>query len=190
MLNAGSNVYLDGYWQHCGYFNNLPSTIFNELTVREPFSSSFDGYVKALNSCASPVSIHVRHGDYISDSNANHLMGVMPLDYYYQAIRIIRERVKDPVFFIFSDNLGWVKDHLAIPEPLIFVDVEEGNIDYLELQLMSKCRHNILANSTFSWWGAFLNQAPDKVVIAPAKWVVPHDLNEKIKLQFPSWIKL
>lgn len=190
VLKVSSNVYLDGYWQHYKYFERFPSLIYNELTVKEPFNNSFSTLAKTINNHRSSVSIHIRHGDYISDSNANNLMGVLPLEYYYRAIQAIREQVNNPVFFIFSDNLGWVRDNLVISEQVVYVEAEGGEKDYLELQLMSKCHHNIIANSTFSWWGAFLNQAPDKIVIAPGRWVVPQELNKNVKLLFPSWISL
>lgn len=190
LLKVSSNVYLDGYWQHHQYFQNIDSAVFNELTLKESYNLSPGYNFSDLQCMESSVSVHVRRGDYISDPNANNLMGVLPIEYYLSAIDVILQKVSNPCFFVFSDDLNWVRNNLKFPGSVKFVEIENGKWDYVELDLMSKCRHNIIANSTFSWWGAFLNRNPDKIVIAPDKWVVPQELNDKVKLQFPSWIKL
>ena len=146
--------------------------------------------VSEIEQSQSAVSIHIRRGDYVSDADANNLMGILPMGYYDRAVNYINERVKNPSYYIFSDDLEWTKDHLKVDAPLTFVDLENGSRDYIELDIMRKCRHNIIANSSFSWWAAFLNQHPDKIVVAPARWVMPDETNRRIAIQFPSWIKL
>jgi hypothetical protein len=133
------------------------------------------------------VSVHVRRGDYVSDKNANSLMGVLPVNYYLSAIRHMRENVKDAYFYFFSDDLDWVKDNVQTDANCEFV---EAGTDYIELDLMSQCRHNVIANSSFSWWGAFLNQNPEKIVVAPRQWVIPPAINNQVNIQFPSWTLL
>lgn len=189
LLKASRNVYLDGYWQHYKYFENLNPGILDELTVIEPYTAQEHELLSAIQQNNS-VSLHIRRGDYITDRDAYHFMGVMPVEYYNAAIRHIIESVQHPAFFIFSDDLQWAKDHIRLDAPVTFVQLDDGKKDYRELDLMSKCRHNIIANSSFSWWGAFLNRYPGKIVIAPQKWIVPEERNKKIQLQFPGWVKM
>ena len=189
LLNVSSNVYLDGYWQHYKYFQNICPEIFNELTVKEtPSGAAVFG--KNIIENHSSVSIHIRRGDYINDSDALNLMGVLPLAYYYNAVDLMNTKLVNPVYYIFSDELDWVKDNLQINAEVVYVDMGDDCKDCIELELMSKCSHNIIANSSFSWWAAYLNSNPNKIVISPAKWVIREDVNARIKLQFPSWIKL
>ncbi|RYX87468.1 alpha-1,2-fucosyltransferase [bacterium] len=98
----------------------------------------------------------------------------------------IKQKFPDAVFFFFSDDLDWVKNNIQTDAPAYYVD---GNADYIDLDLMKSCNHNIIANSTFSWWGAFLNRNPNKIIIAPNHWSPRDDVNKNIHLQFPSWIK-
>jgi len=97
-------------------------------------------------------------------------------------------KIRHPTFYIFSDDLNWVKSNLALNVEMVFVDIDNGTKDYLELNAMAKCRHNIIANSSFSWWGAFLNKNENKIVIGPKSWVVNEVLNHKIHILFPNWV--
>jgi len=134
------------------------------------------------------VSLHIRRGDYLTMQKAIDTIGVCPLDYYDKAIREITRKIKNPTFFIFSDDINWVKENLKTNSPTIFVS--GGKLkDYEELILMSKCKHNIIANSSFSWWGAWLNNNPNKIVIAPKKWF--KDTSKNTRDLIPeSWLKL
>lgn len=190
VLKTFPNVYLDGYWQHYKYFEHIDTEIFNELTLKDTTECAGYNIFEQVKQDNSSVSIHIRRGDYIDDPEANNLMGVLPLQYYNTAIERIKEKVNNSRFYVFSDDLNWAQDNFKINFPVTFVDIANGSKDYLELDLMSKCRHNIIANSTFGWWGAFLNQNPDKIIIAPSKWVQPVHINSKIELQFPSWVKI
>jgi len=190
LLQASSPVYLNGYWQHYKYFENIDPRIREELTLKENELADAPAIVGEILGNESSVSLHVRRGDYITDRDAYNFMGVMPLAYYHQAINYIIAKGIKPSFYVFSDDLDWVKDNIQVNAPLTCVDLHGGQKDYVELDLMSKCRHNIIANSSFSWWGAFLNQNPGKIVIAPAQWVKPEDVNRKIELVFPTWTKI
>lgn len=190
LMQVKDRAYLDGYWQHHRYFANLYPRVLEELTVREAYTGSALAWLHELQSQPAAVSVHIRRGDYLTDKAAFSLMGILPLEYYHQAIAYISQRVPAACFYFFSDDLDWVKDNLRPAQPSRYVEIAGGAKDYVELDLMSKCKHNIIANSSFSWWGAFLNRNTDKIVVAPHKWVVPEDTNNKIKLQFPSWVKL
>lgn len=183
------NCYLEGYWQCYQYYKNLDPVIFNELTLKDNNELLNNNITNYITNHSSSVSIHIRRGDYITDTDANKLMGILPLDYYHKATDYIAETITNPTYFIFSDDLDWAKDNLQLSAEVVLVDIASGTKDYLELDLMSKCKHNIIANSSFSWWGAFLNRNPDKIVIAPRKWVVPENINSNIHLQFPEWVK-
>jgi hypothetical protein len=115
------------------------------------------------------VSLHIRRGDYVSSAINQRIYGTCDLDYYERAIKIISTKVSDPIFYIFSDDIDWAKKHLQSEGQYIFVDWNNAETNYEDLRLMYHCKHNIIANSSFSWWGAWLNQNPHKLVIAPAK---------------------
>lgn len=187
LFKVSSNIYIDGYWQHYKYFENIDPLIFKELTIKSPYTDFVQSTIQHIIGNENSVSIHIRRGDYITDKQANNLMGVLPLNYYYSAIDIIKQRILNPTFYIFSDDLEWVKNNLSISSPCRYID---GGKDYFDLDLMSKCKHNIIANSSFSWWGAFLNKNINKIVIAPKQWVLPESINKNIELIFPSWTKI
>lgn len=187
VFKTPADVYIDGYWQHHKYFENMQPQIFEELTLKEPLSHEAATWLSAIKNDKSSVAVHIRRGDYVTDSGANYLMGVLPVNYYQQAISYLKQKISNPTFYFFSDDLDWVKNNITTSAPAYYVD---GNTDYVDLDLMRQCSHNIIANSTYSWWGAFLNMNPDKIVIAPEKWSAREDVNKNIQLQFPSWIKL
>jgi hypothetical protein len=183
-------TYLNGYWQHREYFESIHSIIFQELRVKSEFTKPFTHYYQQLESDNASVSLHIRRGDYITDQATNDFIGVLPLSYYRQAIDIIKGKVPNPSFYVFSDDLDWAKEHLQLDGVVHFMDLENGSCDYIELELMSKCRHNIIANSSFSWWGAFLNQNQSKIVISPAQWLKRREVNDRVKIQMSSWTKI
>ncbi len=133
------------------------------------------------------ISLHVRRSDYVTDQKVNAIHGQTSLDYYEQAITYIKERTQKPQLFIFSDDIAWVQEHLKTDVPMIFIPLTIK--DYEAQHLMSLCRHNILANSTYSWWAAWLNANPQKIVIAPKKWFNDNsrDTNDLIP---ENWITL
>jgi len=186
IYNLSGRVYLEGYWQHNNYFRDLNPQVLKELTLKTEFSEGISKLKIEIQNRNS-VSIHIRRGDYITDKIANSLMGSLDSSYYLKAIKAIESRYKDCFFYIFSDDMGWAKRELAFLENKRFV---ENYADYEDLILMSTCKHNIIANSSFSWWGAFLNPNSHKTVIAPKNWVKVPEINEKIKIQMPTWIKL
>lgn len=159
------NIYLDGYWQSEKYFMDIESLIREDFS----FKNSLVGRnYEASNEIANhnSVSLHVRRGDYLNVPLYQH---ICTLDYYNKAIQYITKQIKEPRFYVFSDDISWCKANLSIKNA-IFVDWNTGKSNDIDMQLMSLCKHNIIANSSFSWWGAWLNRNPEKIVIAPMPW--------------------
>ena len=161
------NVYLDGWWQSQKYFKDIRSQLLKDFTnKKDPQGQNVD-WLKSIQSSNS-ISLHVRRGDYANNKNTKSYHGLIGLDYYKAASSKIAKKVKDPHFFVFSDEPEWCKKNLKLDFPTTYIS---GNKDGSEdLRLMKNCKHNIIANSSFSWWGAWLNRHPDKMVIAPKRW--------------------
>lgn len=190
LLNASNNVYLDGFWQSEKYFSDIKGILRQEFTLKFPPSALFNQISDAIASACS-VSLHIRRGDMANDPAANRLHGTCSLDYYDRAIQHIAKHINQPHFFIFSDDPMWVKEHLNLSFPSTLVSYQSSLHDYEELHLMSRCHHHITANSSFSWWGAWLNPRPDKIVITPKKWfgdfADDHDTKDLIP---DNWLRL
>jgi hypothetical protein len=169
ILKAGDDIYLDGYWQSYRYFNHLADTLRAEL-VPVPAPSPQDQVVLDSIDTTNSVSVHVRRGDYVTHKAAAIKHGVCSLDYYRIAIQTLESDVRDPHFFVFSDDPTWTREHLSFPGPATFVDHNGPNTAFQDLRMMSRCKHHVIANSTFSWWGAWLNPRKDKMVVAPRNW--------------------
>lgn len=161
--------YLSGYWQSERYFAEAADCIRSIFTF-PPIQESKNLEVLRRIESTQSVSVHIRRADYLRYSHFQHLDQT---DYYQRAIAEIQKRVNNPVFYVFSDDIPWCKENLPLPEGTTFVDWNRGDASYRDMQLMSLCRHNIIANSTFSWWGAWLNSSPHKIVIAPEQVFVP-----------------
>jgi hypothetical protein len=163
------NALYVGYWQSANYFAELAAELRKELTPLAEPNAANAAYAAKI-AAGNAVSLHVRRGDYASVAHTNQTHGLAPLDYYREAIRVMRERIESPVFFVFSDDLAWCRENLPLGESAVFVEGNGGAMAYEDLRLMSQCRHHVIANSSFSWWGAWLNPSPAKIVIAPARW--------------------
>lgn len=161
---------LDGYWQCPAYFAGAEDTIRREFTLRSQPSSPNPAMLRRIQA-VNAVSLHVRRGDYLTLKDTP----VLPLHYYTSASKLITGRVPDPHWFVFSDDIAWAQDNLRLSQPTVFVDVNGPEADYEDLRLMSACKHHVIANSSFSWWGAWLNGRSDKVVVAPKYWMCRHD---------------
>ncbi|MCK9409942.1 MAG: alpha-1,2-fucosyltransferase [Bacteroidetes bacterium] len=182
------NVYLDGYWQSERYFKDIEHVIRNDFRFKhQPDSVNLDLIQKMGNECS--VSLHIRRGDYVADERSNAVHGTMGIEYYKNAVQYIVEREANPQFYMFSDDRQWIEQNFKIPFPITFICHNTGSKSYEDIRLMSMCKHNIIANSSFSWWGAWLNNNASKIVIAPKKWF--NDPTKDTKDLFPeSWIKL
>lgn len=183
-FNLIDDCYLSGYWQSECYFKPFESIIRQDFTFREPLSGQNSDLALEIANTQS-VSLHVRRGDYVSDS----IMDVCSLEYYRKAISYIADRVERPVFYVFSDDMAWVRKNLSVTFPCTYVDHNRRAESYRDMQLMSLCSHHIIANSSFSWWGAWLNSREDKIVLAPQRWFVNDTKNVKDLFPF-GWVPL
>lgn len=162
VLNFKDHIWLTGFFQSYKYFEDIQDVIRSEFKLRADFP------VNNNITETESVFIHIRRGDYVSNGAANKFFGLCSLDYYQRAINIMSERLINPKFFIFSDDISWVRDNLKLVNA---VYVSDGKLkDFEELSLMSQCHHAITANSSFSWWGAWLINNPSKIVITPQQW--------------------
>jgi hypothetical protein len=169
VTGLGNNIYLDGYFGNEKYFISIENIIRDEFRVTKTPDSINEMFLQKIKSTNS-VALHVRRGDYVSNKETNAVHGVCSIAYYKEAIARVADKTSDPHFFIFSDDMPWVKENLQINE--FPVDYIEHNKDlaHEDLRLMYSCKHTIIANSSFSWWGAWLNSNPGKIIIAPEKW--------------------
>ncbi|MBT9150861.1 MAG: O-antigen biosynthesis glycosyltransferase WbnK [candidate division WS2 bacterium] len=135
------------------------------------------------------MSLHIRRGDYVFNLHTNQFHGTCDLDYYFRCVEYLTTKVKNPHFFIFSDEPEWARNNLKLSYPTTLVDHNEADKNYEDLRLMSQCKYHIIANSTFSWWGAWLSQNPEKIVFAPKRWLKSDDYNPK-DLMPDKWIKV
>jgi hypothetical protein len=169
ILETASDCYLAGYWQSEKYFRNSEETIRADFAFKTPLTGrNTETAANIANSNA--VSLHVRRGDYAANPRTLAVHGLCSADYYHSAIKFVAGHVESPEFFIFSDDIPWVKQHLSIAHPCHYIEHNKGEDSHNDMRLMSLCRHHIIANSSFSWWGAWLNPTPDKIVVAPRRW--------------------
>jgi len=163
------SCYLYGYWQSEKYFKPIADIIRQDFKFRHDLQARNLELARQMAACTA-VSLHVRRGDYVSDAKTNNTHGLCSLTYYRDAVAHITEHVSSPHFFIFSDDIEWCREHLNLDFPATYIDHNTGDDSYRDMQLMSLCDHHIIANSSFSWWGAWLNPSPEKIVIAPIRW--------------------
>jgi len=182
----GDDAYLDGYWQSEKYFKHIESIIRNEFTLKN-ISKAVKEIIFDIEK-NNTVSIHTRRADYVTLKNVNERYGICSIEYYQAAINNISEQINSPNYYIFSDDVAWVKENLKLKGPMTVVS-EDGFNDYEEIIIMSKCKYNIIANSSFSWWGAWLNENSNKIVIAPKKWLSTDEFDVSYMLP-NNWIKL
>ncbi|MEM7438098.1 MAG: alpha-1,2-fucosyltransferase [Pseudomonadota bacterium] len=161
---------LKGYWQSERYFKDQEAAIREDLTFSTPPGPETARIVEEIAS-APAVSLHIRRGDYVSNAKYNAAHGTTSLSYYQTAAQLIAENMSaQPVIYAFSDDPAWVRENLSLPFDVRFVSHNDGATAHDDLRLMAACNHHIIANSSFSWWGAWLNSAPDKIVVAPKTW--------------------
>ena len=164
-----ADCYLAGYWQSEKYFSDVAAQIREDFSFRLLMNSQNIELAQHISQ-VNAVSLHVRRGDYANNPKTTKTHGLCSLDYYREAIKHISKHVQKPHFFIFSDDIAWVKNKLKIDFPCEYVGHNRGAESYNDMRLMSMCQHHIIANSSFSWWGAWLNPSTVKIVLAPRKW--------------------
>jgi glycosyl transferase family 11 len=169
ILKLPDGVYIEGYWQSEKYFLDINQIIKDEFTLKKTQTGKNKEIAEHIMSSES-VSLHVRRGDYVDSQSVGSNQDPCGLNYYYSCIDNIVQKVSSPVFFVFSDDIQWCRDCLKISHPAVYVDHNGFDKGYQDMRLMSLCKHNIIANSSFSWWAAWLNQNKNKLVFAPKKW--------------------
>lgn len=190
VLEVRGDVYLDGYWQTEKYFKDIKDIILKEVSMKSPLQGKDATVARDIESTNS-IMMHIRRGDYVTNPQANIVHGTCSLDYYRKAIATIAEKIGTPHIFIFSDDHEWVKNNMVFEYPTTYVDHNKADRNYEDLRLMSLCKHHIIANSTFSWWGAWLSTSPNKIVIGPSKWFNTKKSNTDTKDILPAnWISI
>lgn len=190
MLAPRQDGYLDGYWQSERYFSDVRDIICSDFKVREQALGMNRSLAELLlDPEVCGVSLHVRRGDYISCPSASRMHGSCAPEYYARAVEMIAGKTRRPHFFIFSDEPQWVSDNFPLEHPCTIVQHNDTDHAHEDLRLMSLCKHHIIANSSFSWWGAWLCQNPDKIVVAPRTWFAgaSHDTRDVVPA---SWTRI
>ena len=188
VLRARPHVYLDGYWQSEKYFSDIADTIRRELTIDCQLDARARDIADQIATTES-VSVHIRRGDYVSDPRASRVRGVCTPDYYQRCVALVAERLVNPHLFLFSDDPGWVAANLQFEHSTTLVSTVPARRDHEDLRLMSLCRHHITANSSFSWWGAWLNPNRDKLVLTPRRWMNDARVDDRDVVP-PAWIRV
>ncbi|MFZ5437831.1 MAG: alpha-1,2-fucosyltransferase [Patescibacteria group bacterium] len=188
ILRLRGDYLLDGYWQTEKYFKKYRNLILEDFTFPKKTSKKNREIIKEIIKNQA-ISLHVRRGDYVSNKLTNAYHGVVPLTYYKQAINLLAKKITKPLFVVFSDDPQWCKDNLPVPKNSLFVDHNKGKQSFEDMRLMSLCKHNIIANSSFSWWGAWLNQNKNKIVVAPDPWFKNKNSNTTDIIP-NNWIKI
>lgn len=179
-------IIYDGYWQSEKYFKNIEVEIKKEFTFPKLDIKNQDIAIQIKNE--ESVSVHVRRGDYIGNKV---LGGLITKEYYEKAMEYIERYIQKPKYYIFSDDIEWCKKELDLDgREVIFITHNKGEESYKDMQLMSLCKHNIIPNSSFSWWGAWLNKNPNKIVIAPKRWFTKESGYRYADIVPESWIKI
>lgn len=186
--SAPDDVWLNGYWQSEKYF------VAAEEEVREAFrfkrrSKGHNAALLQAIRADNSVSLHVRRGDYVTDPRISKVHGASTLDYYRAAVEEITTRIESPRFYVFSDDPGWSRENIVTDHPTVYVSHNTGRSSFEDMRLMSHCRHHITANSSFSWWGAWLGQSADRIVIAPKVWFAEASKNTSDRVP-EGWIRL
>lgn len=181
-FKANGDVFLKGLWQSEKYFKPFEKEIRNIFTFKEVSHLASQNLKNETS-----VSVHIRRGDYLTKISQE-ILGTLPISYYQQAIEVIKSKISNSTFYFFSDDIDWAKSNFQIPNA-IFVSNSLTKNHFEDLYLMTQCQHNIIANSSFSWWGAWLNDNPNKIVIAPERWFNkgPKDTQDLIP---EGWIKI
>jgi Glycosyl transferase family 11 len=176
-------IYLLGYWQVHNIAEKISADLRREFTFRDsPIGKNLES-LRAIRNTENSVSLHIRRGDYTLQAEGNVALAI---DYYARAIAHFQASLRNPTFFIFSDDINFAKENVSKDISAVFIDHNDPFFAHEDLRLMSSCRHHIIANSTFSWWGAWLNPSADKIVLAPRNWLVAN-CPVKNDLFPPSW---
>lgn len=179
--------YFDGYWQTWKYIDAVKDQLKKEFVPKKELSSQSKNMIEILKNQNS-VFVGIRKGDYNSTWIRKRMYGDFKVQYYIEAMNYICNLVEDPVFYIFSNDIEWVKKYIVLNGfNICYRDIKDQISDFEEMLIMSSCRHSIIVNSTFYWWAAWLNDYPEKIVVAPDQWFTNGWKDELIP---PDWVKM
>jgi len=188
VLQLKGSIYLRGYWQTEKYFKDYRDLIRNEFKFTKK-TGSRNKVVLADIKRTNSVSVHVRRGDYVNIKTTKAFHGTCGPNYYLRSASYIEKNIINPIYYVFSDDPEWCKNNLKLSGRTVIIDHNKGNDGWMDMWLMSNCKHNIIANSSFSWWGAWLNENSSKIVITPKIWFKDKTVDTE-DLVPSSWIKL
>lgn len=188
ILESPDNSYLVGYWQSEKYFKAVEPVIRKDFSFQTPVRGQNAELASAIET-SEAVSVHIRRGDYVSNPWASRFLGVLPISYYVDAVDEIARRTNKPHLFVFSDDPGWCRRNVTFPYETTYVDANPPDKAFEDMRLMTLCRYHVIANSSFSWWGAWLSPYTDKTVYAPGRWVLD-PASDTSDLVPPEWVKL
>ena len=179
--------YFDGYWQSWKYANHIKDILEKDLIPVEPLSEKAKEMIAQVSS-ENSVFIGIRRGDYVSSRKSRKRYDNFSMSYYLSSIKAIKEKVEDPVFYVFSNDIEWCKKNVDFGDNIVVYREKDNQVsDFEELLIMSNCKHAIILNSTFHWWAAFLIKNKKKIVIAPSEWFAD---GTKVDIIPPEWIKM
>jgi hypothetical protein len=167
VFKTPSSTIFDGYWQSFKYFETIKSVLQTEIVLKKSKLIHFETRIRPLNG-RTRIAVHLRRGDYVTDSTTFQIHGVCDTSYYQRSINYFRNHIENAHFFLFSDDISSVKEEFGESSDFTYVDFLENHLE--EFEFMKKCDHFIISNSTFSWWAAWLSIHAKKQVIAPARW--------------------
>lgn len=188
VMHLGEDVYLDGYWQSEKYFAQIREVLLREFTIKTPAVGENAAMLDKI-AATNAIAVHVRRGDYVQDQKTNTFHGTVAPEYYRAATDHILRQYPHSTVFVFSDDPAWAKKNLRFPVPAVYVDHNAADKDFEDMRLMSACHHQIIANSSFSWWAAWLNVNPQKIVVAPRRWFA-HDKMNTADLIPATWLRM
>lgn len=185
--HLSGQIYLDGYWPSEKYFLTHAQLIRSLYKFPKHVSPQTNKYHQQILTTHA-IAVHIRRGDYANSAKTRAFHGLLSLKYYHQAITLMQTRLPKPTFYFFSDDLPWVKKTFQPIPHVVWVDTKVAP-DWEQLYLMTQCQHHIIANSTYSWWGAWLNPSESKIVVAPQRWFTNPSMKTK-DITPAKWIKL
>jgi hypothetical protein len=183
LLSGSEYSYFYGFFQSYKYFEALRGDLSRDFQLRVPPDGRNKEMLDKIHETNS-VFVHIRRGDFLQHRN---LFKILSPDYYNRAIEYMRGHVKNPLFFVFGQDLDWARKNLKFGNSAIFVDINGEDAGFLDLELMKRCKHGITANSTFSWWAAWLNENSAKIVVTPRRWFNNHSNGDELP---EEWVKL
>ena len=186
LLKKKKWLYLDGYFQNFCYFDTIRDVLLGDFTLKNGYSTEAQKIKEGIETAAQSVAIHIRRGDFVT--TCKDWNGLCDINYYQRGLQEIKNKYSNIKLYFFSDDIEWARENLKFSSPMVFVSRPTLN-SVEELLLMSLCKHQVIANSTFSWWAAWLNQNGQKIVVAPVRWLLVADIDTSGLLP-TDWIKI